>query len=322
MGTEESRYNAVVHFEAVLSEWATAIMQAHLALAQRLPEVRGELMTEFKGEIGTADDVMAEVRASLDILSKMMADPFRQPAGLSAGLNRLRQAVSNLYAELRTLRAQAVALELAQRNEAGRAEDVTRATRERDAARADAAAAREELARVRRSNEELSLTAQQVEQDAKDALSASAFDARGQKRRMGDLLVDAGVITAEQLKKVLQIQHDTQQRPLGTVLIEAGFTTETIIAQALASQLRLNFVRLSREPIDANAIRLLSRQLALRHGVLPVRATPALVTLAMTNPLDLVAVDDVEHATGRRVEPVIATVSDVSEAIARHYPAG
>ena len=63
MGAEQSRYDAVVHFEAALSEWATGIMQTHLTLANRLAEVRGELMAEFRGQIGSTDEVMEEVRS-------------------------------------------------------------------------------------------------------------------------------------------------------------------------------------------------------------------------------------------------------------------
>ena len=323
MGTEESRYDTAVHFEAALAEWTAQVMQAHLSLAEQISLVREQLMSEFQQDAAMAvsDDVMVEVRGSVDALSKMMADPFRQPTRLPACFNRVKQAVSNLYAELRTLRSQATALALAERNEAGRAADMVRAEKERDAARAELAALRGEMASLRRANEELARTTQQVEQDAKETLSAKAFDARGQKRRMGDILVDAGVITADQLQKALRVQEDTQVRPLGIVLIEAGYTTESVIAQALASQLRLDSVRLAREPIDANATRLINRQMALHHTLIPIRATAAQVTVAMTNPLDLVAIDDVEHATGRRVEPVVATLSDVSEAIVRYYGA-
>jgi type IV pilus assembly protein PilB len=138
---------------------------------------------------------------------------------------------------------------------------------------------------------------------------------------MGEILVDAHVITREQLNQALTEQKKNPQRRLGLIFVEMGFTGEDIVSQVLASQLQLAFVHLAKEMIDITAVRLISSQMATLHMLIPLRAAPGKLTVAMANPLDLIALDDVELATSRRVEPVVATAADISAAIVRFYAA-
>ena len=92
-----------------------------------------------------------------------------------------------------------------------------------------------------------------------------------------------------------------------------------MVAQILAGQLGLSFVRLSPDAVDPAAPRLINGQTAKRRQCVPIASSPEHVVLAMANPLDLIAIDDVELTTGRRVEPVVATASEVAAAVARYY---
>ncbi len=311
---DQSRYDMAVHLEAALAEWTAQVMQAHLNLAEQISHGQDRFAAELEGQPAgkTGSDVLAEVRAEIDVLGQMLADPDGQPGAASSCVARLKEAISNLYAELRTLRSQTAVSEMGLRNREDLAQELTKAVHERDAAAEEAAA-------LRKANEELTRAAQEAEEQGKEAIAAQAFDATGHKRLTGEILVGSGVITQEQLEYALDEQKKNPQRPLGAIFVEMGFTGEDVVAQVLASQLQVPFVRLKKEPIDINAIRLISGPMATRHTLIPIRATSDCVVVAMTNPLDLIALDDVERATNRRVEPVVATLSDISEAIARYY---
>jgi len=145
------------------------------------------------------------------------------------------------------------------------------------------------------------------------------FDEHGAPRHMGEILVGAGLISEEQLETALALQHENPQRKLGTILVEEGFTGEEVIPQVLARQLRLPYLRLKEEVFDPAAVRLVSGRLAARHACIPVRATADTLALAMSNPLDLIAIEDVERAANKRVQPLIARESEIMDAIAHWY---
>jgi hypothetical protein len=144
-------------------------------------------------------------------------------------------------------------------------------------------------------------------------------DAEGRRRRFGDILLAAGLVTAEQLEAALAVQGASGHRRLGEILVEQGFADETTIARVLGAQLGMRVVWLSTESIDETAAGLLEPRLARRHGVLPLALRSGRLTLAMANPLDIIAIDDVALAAGYPVDPVIATPSDIAEAIETVY---
>jgi len=139
------------------------------------------------------------------------------------------------------------------------------------------------------------------------------------KRRMGDMLVDMGVLTEEQLTAALHEQQAKPQRRIGGILVENGYVSEESVARVLAHQLSLPFVRLAPEIVDASAPRLINGQLAKRRQCIPITATSDRVVLAMANPQDLITLDDVKLSSGRAVSPVVATGSDIVAAIGRYY---
>jgi type IV pilus assembly protein PilB len=145
------------------------------------------------------------------------------------------------------------------------------------------------------------------------------FDETGAPRRMGQILVDAGLITSEQLETALALQEESPQRKLGSILVEQGYTGEDVIPQVLARQLRLRYIHLREGAFDPRAVALISGRLAAQHACIPVRATKDTLALAMANPLDIIAIEAVEQASGRRVQPIITRESEIAAAIAQWY---
>jgi len=147
----------------------------------------------------------------------------------------------------------------------------------------------------------------------------AAHDSRGQKKSMGEILVNAGIISSQQLDGALDEQRTAKKRRLGSILVEKGLIREEIVAQVVASQLKLPFVRLSETPVQRGAVALLDGRLATHHMAFPITASTEEVTVAMANPLDVIAIEDLEFATHLKVRPVVATLSDITSAIVEHY---
>lgn len=136
--------------------------------------------------------------------------------------------------------------------------------------------------------------------------------------RLGDLLVSAGLITPAQLDQALARQQDTKER-LGEALINSGVITEAQLIQALEMQLGIEFVDLSRLTIPTELARLLPRNLARRHNIVPVKLENDTLTLAMSDPLNYIAFEDAKTTTRKRVIPVIASASAIDRAIMTLY---
>ena len=145
------------------------------------------------------------------------------------------------------------------------------------------------------------------------------FDENGAPRKMGEILFDAGLLAREQLETALEMQRPAPQRNLCLILVEEGFTGEDVIPQVLARQLRIPYLRRREGAFDPRAVALISGRLAARHACIPLRATSDTVALAMANPLDLIAIEDIERATGRHVQPLIARESEIMAAIEQRY---
>lgn len=141
----------------------------------------------------------------------------------------------------------------------------------------------------------------------------------GPKRVIGQILLDAGVISETQLETALEVQKSNPQQHLGSLLGELGFASEEAIAQARAAQCGVDYIRIAEDTIDPEAAALINQRLASQHNCIPVSATPKTMVLAVTNPMDLLAIEDVERFTNRKVDVVVGTVPDVAQAIARYY---
>ena len=131
-------------------------------------------------------------------------------------------------------------------------------------------------------------------------------------KRLGTVLVQAGVITEEQMISALAEADD---RSLTTVLVEQGTTTEQKIAQAVAENMGLVFVDLAAYEIDPAAATLLAIDLARRHQVLPIKIQDDELVVAMADPANIFAIDDLRIVTGYEIRPVVATESDLMSAL-------
>ena len=136
--------------------------------------------------------------------------------------------------------------------------------------------------------------------------------------KLGDILVRAGDITPAQLRLAL----DEQQRngkSLGRVLVDLQVLSEDELVAALATQIGLRFVDLSEYAIDGNAVRLVPAQVCRRHHALPVGYEDGKLLVAMADPANVFALDDIRSATRMDVKPMVATKADVMAAIDRFH---
>lgn len=135
---------------------------------------------------------------------------------------------------------------------------------------------------------------------------------------LGDLLVGNGTITQEQLQEALAMQKKNGKR-LGAVLRENHIITESQVIEALMTQLGLDFIDLNAHSISSEMAQILPKGIAKKYKVLPVKATRNELYLAMADPLNFAAIEEVAAATRRQVIPMIATESAVERAVQNLY---
>ena len=136
--------------------------------------------------------------------------------------------------------------------------------------------------------------------------------------RLGDLLISAGVIRPEQLNDALAIQKKTRER-LGDVLINNGIITEQQLIEALQMQLGVDFVDLTAVSIPLELVRFVPRSIAKKYCVVPVKLQKDELYVAMSDPLNFEAQEEVKSASHKQVVPMIATRRAVEQAIATLY---
>lgn len=145
----------------------------------------------------------------------------------------------------------------------------------------------------------------------------------GRKKRLGDLLVDAGVISQNQLVKALGIQKtEKKDTRLGELLIDLGFTNEDQIKKALCEQLKLPGIDLSTVRIPEEIIKLLQESILRKYNLIPFQFSeknPNLIKVAMSDPLDIRAMDDISIITGLQIDRYVATPSNIAATIDRYY---
>lgn len=147
------------------------------------------------------------------------------------------------------------------------------------------------------------------------------MDFNRKKLRLGDVLVNSGVITAEQLQKGLELQKGSG-RKLGETLVDEGITTEENIAKALSSQLGYEMVDLQDVSIDEEILNLVPPSILKKHKMIPFeysRTGMNVLRVAMSDPMNMAAMDDINIITNLQVEPVVATPRDVMLALDRYY---
>jgi type IV pilus assembly protein PilB len=140
---------------------------------------------------------------------------------------------------------------------------------------------------------------------------------RWNRERIGDILLRANLVSQEQLENALAEQKIIG-KPLGRILIGMGVISEGQLAEVLAKQKSLPLINLAEYEINIAAATSIQEQVARRHQVIPINYEDEKLVLAMANPLDVHAIDDIRVLTHRQVVPVVSTESDIINAINRY----
>ena len=139
--------------------------------------------------------------------------------------------------------------------------------------------------------------------------------------RLGEILLKESLITQDQLEKALEFQRSNGGK-LGSCLTKMGFITDDDITGVLSRQYGVPSINLKYYEIDPNVIKLIPQDTALRYQVIPLSRVGSVLTIAMTDPTNVFAMDDIKFMTGFNVEPVVASESAIAESISRFYGGG
>lgn len=138
-------------------------------------------------------------------------------------------------------------------------------------------------------------------------------------KQLGELLIDRKIITPEQLNKALEYQK-VNGGLIGEILVQLGFSKEEDIAQVLTAQYGFPYLPLANYDIDAEVIRIIPEQVARQFCLIPIDKIGNNLTVAMSNPLNGQAIEDVEMISKCVVQAFVSTTTDIRKAIERSYP--
>jgi type IV pilus assembly protein PilB len=138
--------------------------------------------------------------------------------------------------------------------------------------------------------------------------------------RLGEILVKENLITQEQLKKALEHQKQNGGR-LGAALVKLGIVTDDEVTAVLSRQYGVPSINLKYYEVDPQVIKLIPQETAMRYQIVPLSRVGSTLTIAMTDPTNVFAMDDIKFMTGFNVEPVVASESAIGEAIQKFYGA-
>ncbi|HEX8293596.1 MAG TPA: hypothetical protein VF570_17670, partial [Pyrinomonadaceae bacterium] len=136
--------------------------------------------------------------------------------------------------------------------------------------------------------------------------------------KLGEILVRENLLTPHQLREALEFQREHGGR-LGFNLVKMGLVSDDMITAVLSRQYGVPSVNLELFDVDESVIRLIPRDVADKYSVLPLSRVGATLTLAMVDPTNVFAMDDIKFMTGLNIEPVVVSEASVQEAISRYY---
>ena len=141
------------------------------------------------------------------------------------------------------------------------------------------------------------------------------------RKRIGEVLVERGLITEAQLSEVLQEQSLTGKR-IGELIVEKGWITEDQLLTTVSERLGIPKISLRSLIIDPTVVRRVSVDIARRYTLIPVMEIGNTLTLAMVDPLNIIAIDEIRYHTGKNVKRAIAAPSEIRTAIDQYYSVG
>ncbi len=136
--------------------------------------------------------------------------------------------------------------------------------------------------------------------------------------RLGELLVKEKLISQDQLKQALEYQKQHGGR-LGTALVKMGLVTDDEVTAVLSRQYGVPSINLKYYEVDPTVVKLIPQETAVRYQIVPLSRVGSTLTIAMTDPTNVFAMDDIKFMTGFNVEPVVASESAIAEAISKFY---
>ncbi len=141
------------------------------------------------------------------------------------------------------------------------------------------------------------------------------------KLRIGDILINEGLLTEETLGKALELQKEKKKR-LGEILVDEGFVSDEAMADALCSQLRMDRADLGNTVITDDILSIFEVDVLKKYTVIPVeyaRNNINMIRVAMADPMDMLAIDDLSMISNRAIEPIVATPREIMLAIDKYY---
>ncbi len=303
------------------------------ALKARLVDMTAGKQT-VEGEINT-------LRMEADGLRKdvtKLREKLQKAANTEARVAELENAFKEATDRVGVLEAQ-LKEETADGTKASVVEQLAKATKEQEASKKELRKLRAEVKHLKTARAETqepepeAVAPEQVESEitieegAAPAAPASSTapslpDVEARRWKLGEILWEMGVITLEQLEDALEVQRQNPQAKIGTILQDKGFASPEAVAQAVALRARTEYVEVDAQSIAPDVASLIPARLAAFHKCIPIRADDETVTLAMANALDIVAIEDVERVSKRRVEPVVATEPRILAVIEQVYERG
>nr|MBU1328734.1 hypothetical protein [Candidatus Omnitrophota bacterium] len=137
-------------------------------------------------------------------------------------------------------------------------------------------------------------------------------------KQLGELLVDLGLITMDQLKHALEAQKD-KGGLIGQVLVDLNYVSEEAIAQAITAQYGFPYLPLENYEIDSEIVKIVPKNVAVQYCLIPVDKIGSNLTIAMANPLNNQAVEDIALLSGLYVQLFVSTATDIKKAIEKYY---
>ena len=138
------------------------------------------------------------------------------------------------------------------------------------------------------------------------------------QKKLGELLIERGIINKQQLQHALEVQKE-KGGLIGQVLVGLKYATEEAIAQALTAQYGFPYLPLDNYDIDSEIVKIVPKNVATQFCLIPVDKIGNNLTIAMSNPLNNLAIEDIELVSGLCVQIFVSTATDIKNAINKYY---
>ena len=141
---------------------------------------------------------------------------------------------------------------------------------------------------------------------------------RAISKQLGQLLIERGVIDKKQLSHALKLQTE-KGGLVGNILVDLGYTTEEVIAQAITAQYGFPYLPLENYDIDAEIVKMVPKNVASQFCLIPIDKIGNNLTISMSDPLNALAIEDIELISGLCVQIFVSTATDIKKAIEKYY---